>query len=235
MLIRLNKALADLGIASRRKADDLIEDGVIKVNGEIVTELGTKVDLDKDVISVNDQTKIKISQDRKVIMLNKPAGVVTSSLRVGKDKIVMDFVKSSMRLFPVGRLDKLSRGLLLLTNEGLFAYHMTHPRFEKEKEYLVRVAGLVTPDIVTRLSEGMNILGSKTKPAQVTKLGNSVLKIVITEGKNRQIRRMLRKLSLHVSDLQRVRIGTLRLGDLAEGQTRELTAEEITTLDPQLK
>ena len=230
MPVRLNKALADLGLCSRRKADELIAAGRVRVNGVVAT-VGMQVDPAQDAIRVDEETVEQLEKDRIVIVLNKPAGYVTSNERRTDDPIVLELLGVfSERVFPVGRLDKLSRGLLLLTNDGALAYRLTHPKFEKEKEYLVRVAGVVEEEHLRRIRKGMVILGEKTKPAQAKKLGNSVMQIVLTEGKNRQIRRILRKLGLAVTDLQRVRVGSLRLGDLAEGEWRPLSDEEVAAL-----
>ena len=218
METRLNKALADLGVCSRRKADELIVAGEVSVNGKIIRELGTKVDLASDEIRVRESVVAAMTKERIVIALNKPVGVeCTSAPSPGTRGVLYYIPKEVGRVFPVGRLDKDSRGLILLTNDGLFAYHLTHPSFEKEKEYLVRVGGIVTDEHL----------------ALVKQLGKGVLQIVLTEGKNRQIRRMLRLLSLPVRDLQRVRIGSCRLDTLTEGQWRRLSPEEIAALDPE--
>lgn len=235
MQVRLNKALADLGVCSRRAADVLIAEGQVKVNGTVVTALGTKVDPTVDQLVVREETVAKIERERVVIALNKPVGVESTSLKRPGVKILLDYIPKEVgRVFPVGRLDKDSRGLILLSNDGLFSYHLTHPSFEKEKEYLVRVAGIVTPEHLAQLRKGVQLFGINARPAEVTQLGRGVLQIVLTEGKNRQIRRMLRLLNLPVKDLQRVRIGSYRLGDLEEGQWRRLSAEEVAGLDPRI-
>ncbi len=234
METRLNKALADLGVCSRRKADELIVAGEVSVNGKIIRELGTKVDLASDEIRVRESVVAAMTKERIVIALNKPVGVeCTSAPSPGTRGVLYYIPKEVGRVFPVGRLDKDSRGLILLTNDGLFAYHLTHPSFEKEKEYLVRVGGIVTDEHLAQLKKGVQLFGLTTRPALVKQLGKGVLQIVLTEGKNRQIRRMLRLLSLPVRDLQRVRIGSCRLDTLTEGQWRRLSPEEIAALDPE--
>lgn len=217
-------------MCSRRAADEHIASGKVRVNGAIAT-VGMRVDPAVDTIEVEGATVARLESERVVIMLNKPRGYVTSSEQRTKDPIVLDLVRDvPVRVFPVGRLDKESRGLLLLTNDGLLAYRLTHPRFAKEKEYLVRVAGIVTSEHVEKLRAGVRILGALVKPASVRQLAKGVLQIVLTEGKNRQIRRMLRTLNLVVTDLQRVRVGALRLESLGEGKWRFLTLAEVAAL-----
>jgi 23S rRNA pseudouridine2605 synthase len=228
--IRLNKYLAQQGVASRRAIDAMIVEGRIAVNGQTVKELGTKINPAKDKILV-DGKPVKFSEKLVYIVLNKPEGVVVSAKKTEQAPlIVFDLVKVPERLFPVGRLDKETSGLLILTNDGELALHLTHPSFESEKEYEVTVIGTITPEIVHKFEHGVKLWGVRTNPAQVTVFGHNRMRIVITEGKNRQIRRICQKVGIPVKTLKRIRIWNLRLGDLALGKWRYLTAAEINSL-----
>jgi len=230
MLIRLNKYLAEQGVASRRESDRLIADGLISVNGKVITEMGVKIDSEKDKVSVNK----KVTERRQkliYIMLNKPAGYVTSAQKTRFEKnIVMDLVDIKERVYPVGRLDKDTTGLLILTNDGTLTYKLTHPSSECPKEYEVTVAGFITNGVITKLENGVKLWGEKTKSAIVRKIGARKMRIIITEGKNRQIRRICQKVGLPVVKLKRVCIKDLHLGDLEVGKWRFLTREEIDLL-----
>jgi len=229
-MIRLNKYLAQQGIASRRAIDRMIEERFISINGKIVRELGVKIDPQKDEIFVQGKP-IRITEHLVYVMLNKPAGVVASAKKTDTEPhIVLDLVKVPERIFPVGRLDKETTGLLLLTNDGDLTFALTHPSRESEKEYEVLVDKTVMPEMVHKLESGVRLDGVKTNPTRVTLLGQKQFRIVLTEGKNRQIRRVCQKVGLNVFRLKRIRVKNLQLGDLKEGKWRYLTAEEIDHL-----
>lgn len=230
MKVRLNKYLAEQGVASRRQADVLISKGLISVNGHTVTELGTKVDPEADEVTLHDEV---IERQNRLVyfVLNKPEGYVTSAKATRLEpKVVVDLVKVKERVFPIGRLDKDTTGLLLLTNDGTLTYKLTHPSSNCEKEYEVRVDGVVTKGAMEKLEKGVKLWGARTKPAKVRKLGPRSMSIVITEGKNRQIRRICQKVGLPVKKLRRVRIKNLKMGNLAIGKWRALTDAEVVDL-----
>lgn len=193
--IRLQKFLAEAGIASRRKSEALIVQGKIKVNGKIVTELGIKVNLEKDKIEYNEK-EVKIKNKNVYILLNKPIGYVTTVKDQFARDSVLDLVKVKERLVPVGRLDMYTSGALILTNDGDFVYKVTHPKHEIEKTYTVTIKGIVKSEEVEKLKKGVLIDDYKTKPAKVKILktdeekNQSRLEIIIHEGKNRQVRKM---------------------------------------------
>lgn len=227
-ILRLQKYLADSGIASRRKSEELIKKGLVQVNGKITTELGTKIDSEKDKIFYNNK-EIKPISNLLYLMLNKPKGFVTSMKHRNK-RTVKDLVKIQERVFPVGRLDEYSQGLLLLTNDGDMAYKLTHPKFEHEKEYIVQTTTEITDEQLKQLEQGIIIAEQKTYPAKVTRNSKNEFNIIIHEGRNRQIRKMCESLELSVKFLKRIRIGPIKLSNVAEGQWRYLTAEELTKL-----
>ncbi|RME72109.1 MAG: rRNA pseudouridine synthase [Chloroflexi bacterium] len=237
---RLQKVLAHAGVASRRASEALILQGRVTVNGKVVTELGVKVDPRRDEIAVDGQ-KISSQAEKPVyIMLNKPRNVVsTVSDRRGR-KTVLDLVDAPERVYPVGRLDAPSEGLILLTNDGDLAYHLTHPRYHIEKEYHVLVAGRPGTDTLARWSKGgIEVEGKPAAPAQVERLRvegpNAWLRIVMTEGRKRQIRVIAKKLGHPVIRLERVRLGPLRLGNLKPGRWRYLTPAEVQRLKAEVK
>jgi len=229
-LIRLNKHLAGLGIASRREADKLIEKGVIKVNGKIVKEMGVKVDPAKDKIEVDD----KVKKDRAkliYIALNKPKGYVCSVKPTRQDpNIVLDLVDIKERIYPVGRLDKETTGLLLLTNDGTFVNKIIHPSSESEKEYEVTFFQLIPMGAIKKLESGVRLQGTKTLPTKVKKVGPAKIRIILKEGKNRQVRRVCQKVGYPVKTLKRIRIKKLKLGELPLGRWRRLTTKEVNNL-----
>jgi 23S rRNA pseudouridine2605 synthase len=231
-LIRLQKYLAVKGVASRRKCEEFITDGLVKVNGETVTQLGTKIDPEKDVVEVNEKKIESIKSDYIYIMLNKPVGYITSLKQTDSESpLVTDLLKKiKERVYPVGRLDKDSSGLLLLTNDGDFAYKLMHPSFEKEKEYIVTTEETVTRTMIERFQNGIMIEGKKTSPAKVKRIELTKISIVLSEGRNRQIRKMLQKVGNTVVSLQRIRINDLSLGNLKEGEYRFLTKAEVKDL-----
>ena len=233
--IRLQKYLAEAGIASRRKSEELILQGKIKVNDVIVTELGTKIDPEHDEIKYHDNV-IKLNEKKVYILLNKPIGYVTTVKDQFNRDSVLDLVKVKERLVPVGRLDMYTSGALILTNDGDFVYKLTHPKYEVEKTYNVTVKGKIDSQAVENLRNGVDIGGYVTKPARVKILkideekDLSRLQIIIHEGKNRQVRKMCEAIGSKVLALHRSKIGNIGVRDLKLGTWRYLTPKEIESL-----
>jgi pseudouridine synthase len=222
--MRLQKFISRAGYCSRRHAEELIVNGKVSVNGQIVTQLGTKIDPEKDKVTV-EGNPVSVEENLVYIALNKPEGYVTSCSHPG-EKIVLELVNISQRIYPVGRLDKDSTGLLLLTNDGKLHLKLTHPSFDHEKEYLVTVAQPIPRGALHALEKGLNILGTKTRRACVKRVSDIRFKIILKEGRNRQIRRMVQKVGNRVTDLKRIRISNIRLGGLPEGKWRYLDETE---------
>ena len=227
-LVRLQKYLSAAGVCSRRKGEDLIVAGKVAVNGEIVVELGTKIDPDQDRVEV-DGKAIKPSNTLVYIALNKPKDYVTSCSHPGQ-KVVVDLVDISERIYPVGRLDKDSTGLLLLTNDGRIHHRLSHPSFDHEKEYDVTVARPIPDGALKKMSDGLPLMGTKTRPARITRISPRRFRMVLQEGKNRQIRRMVRKVGNEVTRLQRKRFASIKLGNLPPGKWRYLKESEKKSL-----
>lgn len=231
---RLQKYMARCGVASRREAENIILDGRVKVNKKIVTELGVKVDEDNDKVFLDGEL-IKPENKLYYIMLNKPKGYITTVKDEFERKTVLELVKDiDARLYPVGRLDYDSEGLLLLTNDGDFAYKMTHPTQHIPKKYHAIVDGVADIGHVMKLRQGVEIDGYLTKPAKVeiadVRERTTQLNITVSEGKNRQIRRMCEAVGLPVIKLTRVSIGNVVLGNLPKGKWRHLTEAEVNLL-----
>lgn len=231
---RLQKYLAGAGVASRRKAEELILQGRVKVNGEVVTELGVKVDPDIDTISVDDN-EINTKEKKIYLMLNKPAGYLTTVKDDFGRPTVMDLIKRvSQRIFPVGRLDLDTEGLLLMTNDGDFAYLLTHPKHEKTKTYQALVMGSVSEEELDKLRQGVELEDGLTSPAQckIMKryIDKTLTEITIHEGRKRQVRRMFTHIGHKVVKLTRTAEDFLTLGNLRTGRYRFLTDEEIKRL-----
>lgn len=228
--VRLQKYIAECGIASRRSAEKLIVSGKVKVNGEVIKKLGTKIDPEKDVVIVNGK-KLNKKEKKIYIKLNKPRGIISSCSQREK-KTVLDLIPDiPYRLYPVGRLDADSQGLMILTNDGALANRLMHPRYEHEKEYQVSVRDPLKPEQIKKIKEGIEIGNEKTLPARIYIKGNKRFNIVLREGKNRQIRRMVEALGNEVIFLKRVRIKNIQLGNLRVGQYEYLTRSEIRSLD----
>jgi pseudouridine synthase len=229
---RLQKVLADRGVASRRHAEELIAARRVRVNGEIVSTLGTKVDPDARIEV--DGVATKATAVRRFIALNKPAGIVSSARAERGRASVTDLVGARERLYPVGRLDVDSEGLVLLTNDGEWAERVLHPRYGHEREYEVTVSGEVTDAAVDRLRRGVPLEEGLARPERVTiagrERGGGRLRVVLRTGWKRQVRRMCSAVGLRVVRLVRVRIGPLALGRLATGTWRELSAREVKAL-----
>ena len=245
-VIRLNKALAQAGLCSRRAADDLILAGAVMVNGTVVSSPGIRVDPAMDHVRVHGR-EVRLasvqSPDHLYLILHKPPGVVTTAHDPQGRKTVLDLLAPdirSRRPFPVGRLDLLSEGLLLLTTDGELALRMTHPRWEHPKVYHVRVRGRVTPEKLTAMLDGMRLAeGDQLAPVRARVIedrsprapDNAVtLEMTLHQGVNRQIRRMCRDLRLHIIRLRRISQGPIRLGDLPPGANRPLTGPELKVL-----
>lgn len=231
--IRLQKHLAECGIASRRKAEELIEMGKVKVNGHVAT-IGTKVDPKRDKITVRGKNVVA-NTTKMYIMLHKPRGFVTTASDEKGRKCVTDLVKDAdVRLFPVGRLDMNSEGLLLMTNDGEFANKLTHPSYHVNKTYRVTVKGETNDEKIIQLKEGILLDGEKTLPCDCfvaeRKPDRTVLIFVIQEGRNRQIRRMCEAVKLEVLRLKRTEIAGVKLGMLPRGSWRPLNEKEMRRL-----
>ncbi|MFC1516085.1 pseudouridine synthase [Thermodesulfobacteriota bacterium] len=226
--MRLHKYLSSAGVCSRRQGEEYIKNGRISVNGHVITAVGTKIDPDTDRVEF-DGKLVEMTAHPVYIALNKPRGYVTSCSHPG-EKIVLDLVNIPERIYPVGRLDKDSIGLLLLTNDGRLHHRLSHPSFDHEKEYNVTVSKPISASALQRIAKGMPLMGSKTREAVVERISSRRFRIVLKEGKNRQIRRMIKKVGNRVTRLKRTRVSNIRLGKLAEGNWRYLTDKEKKTL-----
>ncbi len=224
--MRINKFLSSAGIVSRRGADQWIEAGRITINGE-VAQLGSRVEEGDEVRA--DGQLVKTESELVYIVLNKPVGITSTTERHIEGNVV-DFVNHPLRIFHIGRLDKDSNGLLLLTNDGDIVNEILREEHGHEKEYIVTVDKPITKDFIRQMESGVHILGTTTKPCKVRQLGARKFNITLTQGLNRQIRRMCSALGYHVQTLQRTRILNIHLGDLPIGQWRDLTDDELKTM-----
>jgi len=227
--MRLQKYLAHAGLCSRRKAEEYILAGRIKINGIIISELGTKVDPSDSVFFDDKPVLLSLEQPKIYLALNKPQGYVTSCSQK-KTKIVMDLIDMDERIYPVGRLDKDSKGLILLTNDGELHNKLSHPSFDHEKEYIVTAVDPVSDKALRSMAEGVMIDEVKTRKAKVKRISDKQFSIVLKEGRNRQIRKMVQKTGNEVDTLLRIRIANIHLGKLKEGTWRYLTQAEIRQL-----
>jgi 23S rRNA pseudouridine2605 synthase len=223
-MIRLQKFLAEAGIASRRKSEELITAGKIQVNGVVVTELGTKVG-PEDRVEYNNE--VVSAEEKKIYLaLYKPVGYISSTTS-SQGASVLDLVETDERVYPVGRLDKDSSGLTILTNDGEFTNKITHPKYESEKEYeVVLNRPMVTGDI-KELKSGMMLDDKKLQPVKILDISETKINLILKEGINRQIRRMMGRLGYRVVELKRVRIGKLRLGNMKVGESKKIKPEDI--------
>jgi 23S rRNA pseudouridine2605 synthase len=225
--VRLAKFLAHGGVASRRRAEAIIAKGVVTVSGEVVTDPARDVREGDDVRVSGSPVG---TEAREVWVVNKPAGVVSTAREPGERPAVVELVTTTARLYPVGRLDVDSTGLLLLTNDGELANRLTHPRYEVSKAYRARLRRPPSDGDLRRLAAGIELEDGPTAPAEVTRLGEREVEIVLREGRNRQVRRMAEAIGNEVAALRRVRFGPLELGDLPEGAARRLSDDEVARL-----
>jgi 23S rRNA pseudouridine2605 synthase/23S rRNA pseudouridine2604 synthase len=230
MILRLQKFLAHAGICSRRKAEVHILNGRVRINGQVVYELGTKIDTDTDEVLFDNQI-VKNTFDRQFvyIALNKPAGYVTSCSQENAS-IIMELIDIEQRVYPVGRLDKDSEGLVLLTNDGELHNKLSHPSFDHEKEYLVETLHPISDKDLQAMARGMMIDGQKTRKAMVKRLSKNKINMVLKQGLNRQIRKMVGKTGNQVVSLKRIRVANIKLADLKKGAWRYLRLDEIARL-----
>jgi pseudouridine synthase len=239
-MIRLQKILSQAGIASRRAAETLISEGRVDVNGEIVTELGTKADPEKDTIRV-DGRRIKAAAEHRYLLMNKPRGVISSRSDPHQRKTVIDLLREhgvTGYFYPVGRLDIDSEGLIILTNDGAFAQKVIHPKFKLERRYEAQVAGVPDERDLNRLRRGVEIDGRRTLPARVRQLrvmsarsgDQAVIELILREGRNRQVRKMCDAIAHPVERLRRTRIGAVEDRRLKPGHVRDLNPDEVASL-----
>ncbi len=230
---RLQKYISECGIASRRKAEELILAGKVKVNGEVVKTLGTKVNSD-DIVSVNGQ--ILTNETKEYYLLNKPREVISSVSDDKHRKTVVDFINTDKRIYPIGRLDYDTTGIILLTNDGELSNVLTHPSRDIEKEYVAKIKGFLTKEETTKLCNGVLLNGVKTKPAYFKmkkydkKTDTAYVRVIITEGRNHQVKDMFKSVGKDVLKLTRERYAFLDLGNLKSGEYRKLTIKEVKML-----
>ena len=221
---RINKYIASCGVCSRRKADELVLSGKVVVNEKVVQELGYKVN-DTDIVKVNGKI-IHKEANNIYIILNKPKGYITTSKEQFGRKSVMDLIKEKERVYPIGRLDMYTEGLLLLTNDGEFSNKLMHPTNKIEKTYIVTTTSNITEKQIEMLKNGVDIGGYITKEAKVRALSSTQIEIIISEGKNRQVRKMCSSVGIKVTNLKRIKVGNIELGELPVGKYRYLTEKE---------
>ncbi|MBR3523760.1 MAG: rRNA pseudouridine synthase [Bacilli bacterium] len=231
---RLQKVIAEKGYCSRRKAEELIAAGKVEVNGKIVTEMGYKVSFDDDILVEGNQLSDK--EEKVYFLLNKPRGVVTTVHDEKSRKTVVDLIPTTSRIYPVGRLDYDTTGILILTNDGELTELLTHPKNNIEKTYVAKVNGFLTSENINKLKNGVVIDGKKTNKAKVKvkkydkKTNTSLVELVIHEGKNHQVKKMFEAIGLKVLKLRREKIAFLTLTGLKSGEVRELTIHEVKKL-----
>ena len=227
---RLQKVIAESGLTSRRKAEELIVNGRVKVNGKTITELGTKVSSSDEIIVDNKKLE---KEDKEYYLLNKPRGVITSTSDEKNRKIVTDYINTSARIFPVGRLDYDTTGVLILTNDGEFANIMTHPKNNIEKVYLAKIEGIIKKEQIDELKKGIKLDNTIVKASRVKlkkinyETNTSMVQITIHERKNHQVKRMFENVGYHVEKLTRKRIGIFTTENLQSGEYRKLTPKEV--------
>ncbi len=226
--MRLNKYIASSGITSRRKADELISSGKVLVNGKRA-KLGMSIDSTKNTVKVMGKI-VSLEETFKYYALNKPIGVISTAKDNMGRKTVLDFVKSKKRLFPVGRLDADSEGLIIITNDGELANIITHPSHELKKTYRVTTREKISEVQIEKLEKGIHLKGGMTSPAKVKIIDKNLFEIEITEGRNRQVRRMAGAVGLSIENLKRIQIGPIKLDNLKTGKVRVLLLDEVNTL-----
>jgi len=225
--MRLGKYLAHSGVASRRKAEGIIDAGRVQVDGQVVTDPATAVEVGQDIRVDGHQI---VPEGHEVWVVNKPPDVISTADEPGKRVAVVDLVDSSARLYPVGRLDADSTGIILLSNDGELANRLTHPRYGVEKTYRVKLRSSISDESIRRLERGVRLDDGMTAPAVVARIGENSIDITIREGRNRQIRRMAEAVGNEVLELKRISIGHLRLGKLGIGRSRLLDEREVARL-----
>ncbi len=225
-LKRLNKFLSNAGVASRRKVEELIISKQVKINGKIVDKLATIIDTEKDTVLVKNKP---IKEEKKVyFILNKPKGFLCSNIRKDREKLVIDlFKKLPYKLFTVGRLDRATTGLIIVTNDGDLANKIIHPSSNIEKEYTALVEETITKDHIKSITKGAFVENKWIRPKLVDQNNKNILKIVVKEGKKREIRILVKKAKLNLLHLKRVRIGNLKIGSLPEGYSKQVTLKEL--------
>ncbi len=235
---RLQKYLARCGVASRRHAEQMILDGLVQVNGVTVREMGVQIDEALDIVAV-DGKPVKLSSEMIYYILNKPQEVVTTCEDPQGRRTVLDLLPKDIRIYPVGRLDYMTEGLLLLTNDGDLANQLTHPKYKIAKKYWVVVKGYISDQMILALRKGIDLEDGPTMPAEIELLKRDPVQsdffMTIYEGRNRQVRRMCAAVSLPVTKLRRVQVGSLKIGNLQPGQYRQLREEEVAALRKLLK
>ncbi len=232
-LVRLQKFMADNGVASRRKCEEMIEQGIVKVNGN-TAHIGDKVDPKRDKVTVRGK-KIAVTDNMRYIMLHKPRGYITTMQDEQGRKCVAELVKDvGVRVYPVGRLDRESEGMLLMTNDGAFSNALTHPTRHVPKTYRVTIRPKITDEQIAAFQDGIEIDGRMTAPASLRVIdkteGRVVVEVILYEGRNRQIRRMFEELGIEVARLKRSAVGSIKLGMLPQGKWRDLTEDEVRKL-----
>lgn len=232
-LVRLQKFMADNGVASRRKCEEMIEQGIVKVNGN-TAHIGDKVDPKRDKVTVRGK-KIAVTDNMRYIMLHKPRGYITTMQDEQGRKCVAELVKDvGVRVYPVGRLDRESEGMLLMTNDGAFSNALTHPTRHVPKTYRVTIRPNITDEQIAAFQDGIEIDGRMTAPASLRVIdkseGRVVVEVILYEGRNRQIRRMFEELGIEVARLKRSAVGSIKLGMLPQGKWRDLTEDEVRKL-----
>ncbi len=232
--VRLNRFLANLGFSSRRKVTELLTKKEVTINGVKVLEPGLRINPQTDEIKIDGQS-LKPNIEFEYIILNKPLGIISTAQDEHGRKSVVDLVESKSRLYPVGRLDANSKGLILLTNDGDLTFKLTHPSKHSPKTYQVLAIGNLTPQKIDQIKKGISLKSGQTAPAEVKVINSSpknrhLLEITLFEGKNHQIRKMLTILRLEILELKRIKIGPISLGNLKPGQSRKLTDSEIKSL-----
>lgn len=230
---RLQKLIAESGYASRRKAEELIKKGKVMVNGKVVTELGTKANFSDDIVVEGKRIE---REEKEYYLFNKPRGVITSTSDDKGRSVVTDYFNSNKRLYPVGRLDYDTTGLLIVTNDGELANLITQPRSEIEKVYIAKIEGIIKGEHINTIKNGIVLDGVKCKPKKVKlrsfdkKTNSSIVEVVITEGKNHEVKRLFEAVGFNVSKLKRERIAFLSLGNLKSGEYRRLNPKEVKQL-----
>jgi len=231
--MRLQKFIASCGVASRRKSEEIIKQGQIKVNNVVISEMGHVIDPERDIVTYKGK-RIEVESNNIYVLLNKPTGYITTVSEQFNRKKVTDLVNLKERLFPVGRLDYNTSGLLILTNDGDLTYRLTHPKHKIEKIYVAKIKGIPNNDTMKRFQNGLKIEDYVTAPAKFKLLKReshtSIVEITITEGRNRQIRKMCDAIGHPVIDLERIAIGKITIKNLALGKWRYLTSEEVDYL-----